>query len=349
MQHRRQVLQAAILVAAVFVEPSGGEQVVHVGDLHGVALGFPDLLDRRTERRVLETIQRLARRNHLGQQRLQEFHVLVDVRYQGEGIQRQRGVLGELDEAAAEVAAGLLVGAADVDDPDPGAGAQIGGGDLVQQQRLAGARGAGNRDVVVAGGIVIDVELHDLAAATAEQQYRRSGALPFGDQGGQMHGVGGGLGGDPLHALQILVEGHRERHGQRSDQRLRHHQGVAGELEAACPEDRARGLLGAGDFVGRGEQGHLVVEIDQLLAIVHGLEDDVPVGLAFLQVGEEAGHVTGGVGGGARGLEVGPVARGLGVEHLHAEGQQEGAGVLQGALVQVADQAAHVPQREARR
>ena len=40
-----------------------------------------------------------------------------------ERVERQRGVLGELDEAAAEIAASLLVGAADVDDPDPRAGA----------------------------------------------------------------------------------------------------------------------------------------------------------------------------------------------------------------------------------
>jgi hypothetical protein len=89
------------------------------------------------------------------------------------------------------------------------------------------------------------------------------------------------------------------------------------------------------------------MQVDELLAVVHGLEHDVPVGLALLHVGQEARHVAGGVGGGARGLEVGPVARGLGVEHLHAERDHERAGVLQGGLVQVADQAAHVPQREA--
>ena len=91
------------------------------------------------------------------------------------------------------------------------------------------------------------------------------------------------------------------------------------------------------------------MQVDELLAVVHGLEHDVPVGLALLHVGQEARHVARGVGGGAGRFEIGPVARGLGVEHMHAERDHERAGVLQGGLVEVADQAAHVPQREARR
>jgi hypothetical protein len=116
------------------VESAGGEQVVDVGDGHLTSLGPPDLLDRRPQRRILKALQRFAWRDHLSEQGLQQLHVLVDVVDEGERVQRQAGVLGELDEAAAEVAAGLLVRAADVDDPDASAGAEIGGGDLVEQQ-----------------------------------------------------------------------------------------------------------------------------------------------------------------------------------------------------------------------
>jgi hypothetical protein len=56
---------------------------------------------------------------------------------------------------------------------------------------------------------------------------------------------------------------------------------VARELEAARTEDSARGLLGAGNLAGGREEGHLVVQIDELLAVVHCLQHDVPVGLAF--------------------------------------------------------------------
>ena len=92
-----------------------------------------------------------------------------------------------------------------------------------------------------------------------------------------------------------------------------------------------------------------MVQIHQLLAVVHGLEHDVPVGLAFLQVGQEARHVTGGVGRGARGLQVGPVARRFGVEHMHTQRDHERTWVLERGLVEIADEAAHVPECEARR
>ena len=280
VQHRGEVLQPPVAFAggrrAVVVEASGREQVVNVGDRHGAALGLPDLLDRRAERRVLEAVERLARGHHLREQRLQEFHVLVDVLDQGERVERQRGVLGELDEAAAEVAARLLVGAADVDDPDARAGAEIGGGDLVQQQRLARARRAGDRHVVVARRVVVDVDLHDLAAPAAEQQHRRARALPLGDERRQMHRVRRGLGGDALHALQIGVEGRRERHRQRADEGLRHHHRVAGELEAARAEDGARRLFGTGHRVRLGEERELQVEVDELLAVVHRLRARCP-------------------------------------------------------------------------
>ena len=65
-----------------------------------------------------ESRRAAARGDHLREQRLQDLHVLVDVLDQGERIERHRGVLGELDHAAAEVAACLLVAAAEVDDPD---------------------------------------------------------------------------------------------------------------------------------------------------------------------------------------------------------------------------------------
>ena len=353
MQHRGEVLQPPVALGrggrVIVVEAPGRDQVVNVGDGHGAAPGLPDLLDRRAQRRVLKAVKRLARRHHLREQGLQQFHVLVDVLDQGERVERQRGVLGELDEAAAEVAARLLVGAADVDDPDARAGAEVGGGDLVQQQRLARARGAGDRHVVVARRVVVDVDLHDLAAPPAEQKHRRARALPLGDERRQMHRVRRGLGRDALHALQIGVERCRERHRQRADQGLRHHHRVAGEFEAARTEDGARRLFGPGHRVRLGEERELQIEVDELLAVVHRLEHDVPVGLALLQVGQEARHVAGGVRGGAGGLEEGPVAGGLGVEHVHAQREQERAGVLQRALVEVADQAAGVPQREARR
>ena len=145
------------------------------------------------------------------------------------------------------------------------------------------------------------------------------------------------------------MEGGRHRHRQRADQALGHHHGVARELEPARAEDRAGRLFGASHVAHGCEERHLVVQVDELLAVVHGLEHDVPIGLAFLHVGQEARHVARGVGGGAGRFEIGPVARGLWVEHMHAERDHEGAGVLQGGLVEVADQGAHVPQREARR
>ena len=164
-----------------------------------------------------------------------------------------------------------------------------------------------------------------------------------------MHRVGRGLGGDALHAGEIGVKRGRHRHRQRADQPLGHHHRVARELEAACPEDRSGGLFGARHVAWRCEEGHLVVQIHQLLAVVHGLEHDVPVGLAFLQVGQEARHVTGGVGRGARGLQVGPVARRFGVEHMHTQRDHERTWVLERGLVEIADEAAHVPECEARR
>jgi len=315
MQHRGEVLQPPVALGG------GGRAIVveAVGDRHGAALGLPDLLDRCAQRRVLEAVERLARGHHLGEQRLQQFHVLVDVLDQVERVERQRGVLGELDEAAAEVAARLLVGAADVDDPDARAGAEVGGGDLVQEQRLARARRAGDRHVVVARRVVVHVDLHDLAAPPAEQKHRRARALPLGNERRQMHRVRRGLGGDALHALQIGVERRRERHRQRADEGLGHHHRVAGEFEPTRTEDGARRLFGPGHRVRLGEERELQVEVDELLAVVHRLQHDVPVGLALLQVGQEARHVAGGVRGGAGGLEEGPVAGGLGVEHVHAQ------------------------------
>ena len=42
-----------------------------------------------------------------------------------------------------------------------------------------------------------------------------------------------------------------------------------------------------------------MLQVDELLAVVHRLEHDVPIGFPLLHVGQEARHVAGGVGGGA--------------------------------------------------
>ena len=143
--------------------------------------------------------------------------------------------------------------------------------------------------------------------------------------------------------------GRRERHRQRADEGLRHHHRVVGELRSRVRgRSRAR-LFGPGDRLRLGESATAWFRSTSCWPSSIGFWHDVPVGLALLQVGQEARHVAGGVRGGAGRLEEGPVAGGLGVENVHAKREQERAGVLQRALVEVADQAADVPQREARR
>ena len=86
-----------------------------------------------------KAVERFARGHHLREQRLQQFHVLVDVLDQGNGLSDSAAFSVNSMKLPPKIAARLLVGAADVDDPDARAGAEVGGGDLVQQQRLARA------------------------------------------------------------------------------------------------------------------------------------------------------------------------------------------------------------------
>ena len=190
MQHRGEIFETPVFFVALGIEAAGGEEVVEVGHSHRGALCLPRRLDGSGQGGVAKAIERLARGDHLSEERLQELHVLVDVVDQAEGIERERGVFGELDEVATEVAARFFVGAAHIDDPDTRACAKVGSRNFVEEKGLAGAGGAGDRHVVVADRIVVDIDPHDLAAAATEEQHRRSGALPFADEWRQVNGIG---------------------------------------------------------------------------------------------------------------------------------------------------------------
>jgi len=52
--------------------------------------------------------------------------------------------------------------------------------------------------------------------------------------------------------------------------------GIGGQLETAARKMERAGLARRGDVLGRCEERHLVIEVDQLLAVVHRLEGRCP-------------------------------------------------------------------------
>jgi len=273
----------------------------------------------------------------------------VDVNDVGEWVQADVHIGAELDVGALGLAAQLLERAAQVQHPDLGVDGPVGPGHLVHQHRLARARCADDREVVVAQVVVEDVQGHQLPTAPAEHQGGGACAAPLGDQGRKVDGVGHGLARDATHLGQIAMKAGRQGHGQAGQQRLAVHVHVGVELKAPATPD------GVGRFVGRHrlarwrEDGQLVVQADQAATGVDGLGGGGPVLQLLAHVRHHVGHLALGVlrgahmVGGDRGLG------GIGVEHMHAHGQQEGRAVLQGGLHQVADQRAHLPKGEALR
>ena len=89
--------------------------------------------------------------------------------HQREGVEADPGI-GDVDEAAAEQLAQVLVGLADVDHEDLGAQAQIRGDDVVGEEALARAGFGGDRGVVV-GRAVEQVEAHQLARSARRRSW----------------------------------------------------------------------------------------------------------------------------------------------------------------------------------
>ena len=268
--------------------------------------------------------------------------------HQRERVQTDVLGFGKFDERAAQVAAGLFIGAADVDDPDLGADAQVRHGDFVQKHGFAGTGGAGDRDVVVAGGVVVHVEVHDLPASPA----RTSTGVPV-----PCHSPMSGARWIAFAVVLVVTRlsffrSSKNRvesaHRQAGNECLRDHERIVGELEAARAPEGARRLFGASNLRSRGEEHQLVVEVHQVRPVAERLEHRVPVLFLVVQIGQKPRHGARGVGGCARGLEKGPVLRCLRLQDMHAQRDHEGARILQRALIEIADQCPHVPKREAR-
>jgi hypothetical protein len=105
--------------------------------------------------------------------------------------------------------------------------------------------------------------------------------------------------------------------------------------------------VGGDRFIWGGEERQLVVEAHQAAAGVDGIRRGGPVVQFLFHVGHDVGHL--GLGVLRRPHMVGGHHRlgDVGVEHMHAQRQQEGRAVLQRRLHQVADEGTHLPEREA--
>jgi hypothetical protein len=323
------------------------EGVAQPGDAQVVAVFAPELQHHRRDRLVLDLFEGMLHRAHLGDARHQHVDVFIDVDDVGEGIEADVHVGAELDIGALRLAAQLLETAAEVEHPDLGADGAVGPGHLVHQHRLARARRADDGEVVVAQVVVEDVQRHQLPAPAAEDQGGGARAAPLGDQRRHVDGVGHGLARHPAHLDQVPVELLGQRHGEARQQRLAVHVGVGVQLEAAAAPDGVGRFVGGDRLVRGGEQRQLVIQAHQAAAGVDGIRRRRPVLELLIHVRHHVGHLRLGVLGGPHMVGGDHRLGDVGVEHLHAQGEQKGCAVLQGRLHQVADEGAHLPQREA--
>jgi hypothetical protein len=125
------------------------------------------------------------------------------------------------------------------------------------------------------------------------------------------------------------------------------HVGIGVQLEAAPAPDGIGRFVGGDRLVRGGEQRQLVIQAHQAAAGVDGIRRRRPVLELLIHVRHHVGHLRLGVlrcphmvGGDHRLGDVG-------VQDLHAQREQKRRAVLQGRLHQVADEGAHLPQREA--
>ena len=138
-----------------------------------------------------------------------------------------------------------------------------------------------------------------------------------------------------------------QRHGEARQQRLAVHVGVGIQLEAASAPDGVGRFVGGDHLVRGGEQRQLVIQAHQAAAGVDGIRRRRPVLEFLVYVRHHVGHLRLGVLRGPHMVGGDHRLGDVGVEHLHAQGEQKRRAVLQGRLHQVADKGAHLPQREA--
>ena len=152
-----------------------------------------------------------------------------------------------------------------------------------------------------------------------------------------MDGVGHGLSRDAAHLDQVLVKFLGQRHWQAGEQGLAVHVGIRVQLKPAPAPDGVGRLVRGDGLVGGGEQRQLVIEADQVAARIEGIGGCRPVLKLLVDVGHDVGHLRPGV------LRCAYVVGGdhrfgdIGVEYVHAQGQQERGAVLQRRLHQVTD------------
>ena len=190
VEHHRQILQALVLMQAQLLQAAVLEGIAQRGQGQVVAMGLEQLEHHRRDGFVLHVIQAVVHRGHLGDGRFQQVDVLVDVTHLGKRVEAQVHVGAEFDVSALGLAAQLLEAAPQVLHPDLGADGAVGPGQFIEQHRLAGTGRADHRRVVVAQIVVEQVQGHQLATAAAEHQRRGAGAAPFGNQRGQVCGIG---------------------------------------------------------------------------------------------------------------------------------------------------------------
>ncbi len=105
--------------------------------------------------------------------------------------------------------------------------------------------------------------------------------------------------------------------------------------------------MGGDRLVRGGEQRQLVIQAHQAAAGVDGIRRRRPVLELLVHVRHHVGHLRLGVLRGPHMVGGDHRFGDVGVQHLHAQGQEKGRAVLQGRLHQVADEGAHLPQGEA--
>ena len=333
---------------AFVTQPPGAQQVIDIRDRRGFFLLIPYALDRCGQGGIAVVIQRAAGTGHLGHQGQQHFHVVVDIDDHGKRIETDRvgSLIGELDELPVQKLGQIAVGAADVDDPDLGPGAQIAEGHFVHEDRLAGTGQRRDGEVVVAARVVEEIEAHDLPAATEQGHDRGRGALPFRHQGRGHHRVVGGLGAGTAEQLEILLQcrGQGARH--RRHKCLMLQIDILGQVETARAPDGPDGMFGPGYILDSREQDDLVIHLDHVAAVVEGAQHHVPVALAILKVWLEMGHVGTGSLSRSRRLHQRLASGRLVIQGDGPHGDEKRTRYREGHLVVVADHRAHVAHPE---
>ncbi len=187
MGRKRIELVPQVLHPLVLVGDGGFRDVVHQ---QPCAVFVPQQFDDGAQARVLEVRQLVGHRRHGHHDADQHVGFFVVVFDDLKGVEANVAVFAKLDEIPADVLAQLFVGPADVDGPNGRPGADVGGDDVVGQERFARTR-RGHDGRVVIGVRVEQVDAHQHAGPRHEIQHRRAGPRPVADDRHELDRVAG--------------------------------------------------------------------------------------------------------------------------------------------------------------